>query len=357
MLKRGLNDLTAHALPVVIITFDSFKTKTNEICLNKISDQKLFPHERIVIRIVEDWVKAEKKFTFKTSGSTGRPKTIDLEREKIEWSCRATMAKIDPAGHFKTSFLCLDPAMIGGAMVVFRSLIHNLDLRVVGPSSDPFAAIHKNERYDLVSLVPLQLYRAKVSDLDRFAAILVGGASLHNHPNASKAKIYSTFGMTETVSHFAVKEAHADFYECIGDVRLIADADSQLTIVGTITDHKPLQTSDIVEVISPTRFKWIARADFVINSGGIKIHPEIVERKLAKKIDRKFIFSSLPDDELGSRLILIIEGRSGKGHVDLSDLPGHEKPKEIYYLDRFPMTRSGKIDRMATRSKLMSSMS
>jgi O-succinylbenzoic acid--CoA ligase len=85
----------------------------------------------------------------------------------------------------------------------------------------------------------------------------------------------------------------------------------------------------------------------VINSGGIKIIPEVVEAKLTAVIsDRRFFIAGVPDESLGKKVILIIEGE--KLDISLESLNKYEKPKEIYFIRKFIETESRKIDRMGT---------
>ena len=103
----------------------------------------------------------------------------------------------------------------------------------------------------------------------------------------------------------------------------------------------------MVELITKTTFKWIGRFDNIINSGGIKISPEVIEKKMSKIIkNRRFFIAALKDRHLGEKVILVIEGN--KINISYIDLDKFEKPKEIYFLPKFKESVSGKILRKQT---------
>ncbi|MEM6829898.1 MAG: AMP-binding protein [Bacteroidota bacterium] len=337
----------------MFIQFEKSKLKLEEIREGKVSLKLLSPHEKAVIKHIKNWIGGEDFFSFHTSGSTGKPKNIKIRRSKVEYSCQATMEKIDPSHNFKSAFLCINPEMIGGAMVIFRSLIRQLNLTVVKPTSNPFQGLSVDQRYDLTSIVPMQLYQATTEMLNHFNTILVGGAGLAAYTNESSAKIYSSFGMTETVSHFALRDIETPYFECIGDVQLIPSTDNRLKIKGTITDGRTLTSNDVIGRVSTRKFRWIARADFLINTGGIKINPEEVEAKLSVQIMGSFLISSLPDRKLGNKLVLILEEKSSGKEMDFTQLSKYEIPKETHLLEKIHLTTSGKIDRLKNQEELI----
>lgn len=337
----------------MLIEFENGILKLENIQNDELSSMCFTPHERAVIKRITEWTSNEPYFTFNTSGSTGPPKKIQISRRKMEYSCHATLNYLDPDAHFKTSLLCLNPEMIGGAMVIFRALVANMNLRILLPSSHPFGILKPHEKYDLVSMAPIQIKHVDKHILDHFHTVLVGGAALGHFQNKSSAQVFVTFGMTETASHIALRRASEDVYECVGDAKILKSEDKRLRITGTITDYQTLITNDLIEPISETKFRWIGRYDLIINSGGIKINPEVVESVLSPTMQNNFIASSLPDDQLGNRLILIIEGKGEKHNPNYARLKKYEIPKELHYLDQFIYTPSGKVNRIQTKNKLL----
>ena len=116
------------------------------------------------------------------------------------------------------------------------------------------------------------------------------------------------------------------------------------------SNNKWLQTQDTIELIDENAFKWLGRRDFIINSGGFKIHPEKIERQLKKQTDQSLIITYLPDDVLGQKVILLMEGRLHKLNFNL--LHDYEKPKKILSIKKFIYFKNGKINRGATHKEI-----
>jgi o-succinylbenzoate---CoA ligase len=107
-----------------------------------------------------------------------------------------------------------------------------------------------------------------------------------------------------------------------------------------------IATNDLVELVSKTQFLWLGRQDNVINSGGIKLIPEQIETKLSSKIKGRFFVAGLPDDTLGEKLVLFIEGQLYELEFNVyDDLDKYEKPKEVIFVQKFPETETGKVKR------------
>ena len=259
------------------------------------------------------------------------------------------MASIDPNGRIKSSLLCLDPSFIGGAMVVYRSLVCNHDLTIVEPSKDLKEVLSK-DTFDLVSIVPLQFESLTPSELNSFGTILIGGAPMNVQEVSTQSNVYSTFGMTETVSHFALRRLDEEFFTTTGDTEVASTAEGVLQIRGTITDHKWLTTNDIVKINSSRLFKWIGRKDFIINSGGVKINPEAVEQQLRSVTSGDFMIGWLPDPSLGQKVIFL--SSIDEHPIDFSRLDRFHRPKSLYFNQQIFKTSTGKVDRLKTLENL-----
>ncbi|MBK7958513.1 MAG: hypothetical protein IPK03_10625 [Bacteroidetes bacterium] len=68
-----------------------------------------------------------------------------------------------------------------------------------------------------------------------------------------------------------------------------------------------IQTNDIIELHESNQFKILGRLDNIINTGGVKISPEIIEEKIKHLMPYQFLISSMPDEVLGNKMILIYE--------------------------------------------------
>ena len=116
-----------------------------------------------------------------------------------------------------------------------------------------------------------------------------------------------------------------------------------------------LTTNDTVKLKGKREFRWVGRADTVINSGGIKIHPEQLEKKLEKNIQPNFFIASVPDDLLENKVVLVIESEvftaeklSELNAFFKNQLSLYEIPKQIFYLPAFIYSESNKILRKNT---------
>lgn len=338
---------------VVIIQFEKFQLKLDEIINDDFSLSKFNRIEFNVLKLITAWFSEQDQFVFKTSGSTGASKSIPIDRNKIIYSCQATFKAIDPDQKTTSSLLCIDPKYIGGAMVVLRACIMNHNLKVIEPSSNPLSSLEKEDAFDLTSMVPLQFQNSSPTDLNKVKNILIGGASFSNSIDPEiKSNVYFTFGMTETVSHFALRKMDQDSYYTTGDTLLAVDSDSALQVKGTLTDDLWLHTNDIVDLISNKKFRWLGRKDFIINSGGVKLNPESIESKLKNQIGTPFLISYIPHNQLGQQLVLVTEGAIDTP-LDYTVLEKYEIPKLVIVCSEIPLTKNGKVDRVETQKMIM----
>lgn len=310
---------------------------------------------------VDDWNSISDQITVQTSGSTGKPKSITLLKELMIASANATgtFLGLKPGD---TALLCLSPDTIGGKMMLVRSIVLDLQLIVVDVDSSPLKLISKS--IDFAAMVPMQVQKCITENPEKLALLeqlIIGGApvseALITQLEGVEANIYHTFGMTETISHIALRklnhplEAH---FNLLPNIKIQVNEESCLLINAPQLGVLNLQTNDLVELIGSTKFRWLGRKDFVINSGGIKLHPEEIESKLSKSIQVPFFVSGLQDERLGEKLVLHVEQDSPISITksEFSTILGkHQIPKEIYYYSTFQFTKSGKIDRLATIKK------
>ncbi len=325
-------------------------------------------YELKVISLIEHWVKGKESFLISTSGSTGKPKPIQLHRNDLIDSAERTIDffRLDEND---TGLICLDINQIAGMMMLIRALVAEMDVIIQEPNSNPFSQI-ENEYYPtFTALVPMQLdeclaeYEKAPEKFRNLRAVIVGGAPVSHGLalNCQKCSfpIYQTFGMTETISHIAVKLINGvnptDIYHLLPGWNIKTDNDSRL-MVNSSTNSKWIHTNDIVKLVNDRSFQWLGRSDNVINSGGVKIHPEVLESEIQKtlhenSIDRRFFVAGMSDDKLGERMILVLEGPEIEQkmlNIFKKSLPRYTAPKEILWCDQFLETDSGKIRRQAT---------
>lgn len=339
-------------------------------------EPSLTDYEEVVFRFIREWMSEKQVFELQTSGSTGAPKSIKAGRQQMEASARATLdfLKIPPTSPVT---LCIDARFVGGIMQLVRALINNHPLQVISPSVKLSDQLSGYASLGLLSLVPLQLYELLTNGaaiLTRANVILVGGGPLNEQVLPQLAQIsppiYHTYGMTETLSHIALRRLNIGSstgfptgfptgFTVLPGIEIKTDNRSCLVIKGEVTNFKEVVTNDVVEMLDSHSFVWKGRIDEVVNSGGIKIFPEEVDKKIRTEIRSSFgeghYFSyGVPDKKLGQKLVLFVE--SSDKNVDIqhvlamlkSRLPRFHGPKEIFILDHFFKTGSGKIDKKKT---------
>jgi len=291
--------------------------------------------------------------TVKTSGSTGKPKKIQLQKKQMVESAKATgiYFKLDTG---ISALLCLNADFIAGKMMLVRAMTLGWNLHIVAPEKD--AITQYDNDYDFVAMVPYQVYHS-IEALSKVKKIIIGGGIIPRDLEVAlqevPTEVFATYGMTETITHIAVRRVNgkeaSQNYNALPDVKFSLDDRGCLIINAPKLTNEPVITNDLVELLTPTSFNWLGRFDNLINSGGIKIYPENVERKLASVIKIPHIVASEKDDALGERLILVLEKKneaSIENYIDaFAQLEPYEKPKKIYTVSQFPYTETGKIKR------------
>lgn len=307
------------------------------------------------------WFSESEVVTVKTSGSTGKPKNIELSKEHMKNSAFATGRFFEV--HEKTKALCCLPIdFIAGKMMVVRAMILGWHLDVMEPSSTPLETLEK--KYDFSAMVPLQLSNS-LSKIHLIGQLIVGGgvvpAQLEESIQNLSTKIYATYGMTETITHVAVKplnnSCHSELvseshYKTLSNVSISTDERNCLVINAPKVSDELIVTNDVVEMISTNEFIWKGRYDNVINSGGVKLYPEEIEKKLSSHIQIRFFAIGVPDKKLGEKLVLVVEGANDPNILNevrnLKVLGKYETPKEVFFVSQFKETPTGKIQRRET---------
>lgn len=312
--------------------------------------------EKEVGRFLLEWYSDKDFVVVHTSGSTGRPKAIELSKKAMLASAQLTCNYFELKPGDK-ALLCLPARYIAGKMMIVRAIYSGMNLLLSDPA-DPLKDIEKP--VDFCAMVPMQVQKALKEDPDKFDLIrnlIIGGAkldettreTLKDHPG----NYFTTYGMTETITHVAVgnvKTDESNQFHALGNVSFETSTDDCLIIHTPHLLIDPVITNDVVSLHSPTDFTLKGRLDNVINSGGIKLHPEVIEQKLDPIIDQPFFVAGMPDEVLGEKLILFVEADESKITIEsiaqLADK--YEVPKEIIAITEFVRTPTGKINRTET---------
>ena len=326
---------------------------------------------KVAFSFCRDWLAGQETFTQHTSGSTGVPKLQVLTRAQLEASAVATGSFFgsSTSGHL---LCCLNPSYIAGKMMLVRAMVWDCPITLVEPSSNPLLGLE--EQFSFVALVPLQVEACLAEEKSRkllqsIPHVLIGGAALPQKIQQRLVQLgiraWQSFGMTETVSHIALApiEDGEMVYQALPGVAIGINEQDCLWIQSPMSGTERIQTNDTIELRSKNTFTWLGRADFVVNSGGIKLFPEQLERRIAPLLDDTcpgcayFLFGE-NDSRLGEQLVLYVEGKeeekrrlaleAGLGQI----LGKYEVPKKIYFKASFAYTPTKKINRHATAASL-----
>ncbi len=299
---------------------------------------------------VAQWLSPEPTMELQTSGSTGTPKTIKVQKEWMRNSAKLTGETfgLEPGS---SALLCMPMQFVAAKMMVVRAMELGLELKVEEPASSVETGA------DFVAMVPLQLENS-LAHLEKFKTALVGGGQVSSNLveklQGIDAEIFETYGMTETLTHVAIKRLNGshktDCFDALDGVKFEIDKRDCLVIHAPELNPEPIVTNDIVELLNDTEFKWLGRFDNVINSGGVKIYPEVVEAKLASQLQGfRYFITGILDELLGQKVVLVVEGQV---EVKYDSLEKYERPKEVIFVDKFIETETGKINRLAVLTHL-----
>ena len=327
---------------------------------------------------LSEWNNDSDRVLVHTSGSTGKPKPMMVEKKRMLNSARITcdFLGLKPGD---SALLCMSLDYIAGKMVVVRSIERHLHLISVPPSGHPLKDV--DEEITFAAMVPMQVYNTlqvpeERERLSRIRHLIIGGgaidAALEQELQSlpGDIAIWSTYGMTETLSHIALRRINGDepseWYQPFDSVRISQTEEGCLVIDAPQVCAETLVTNDIVEIepyiynkVEKLRFRIKGRKDNVICSGGIKIQIEEVETLLKPHLEKTFMLAKKKDEKFGEIAVLLSEDEDIK-KVEatvrrlLSDesekSSDHKKykywiPKEFRYVEHLPLTETGKPKR------------
>lgn len=306
---------------------------------------------------LSEWHQASDTLLVHTSGSTGKPKPMRVEKRRMMASARITC-------HFlglqsgDTALLCMPLDYIAGKMMVVRSLVNDLRLISVKPSSHPLRGL--TEVPTFAAMVPMQVYGSlQVAEernlLRQIKHLIIGGGAiddamaeeLKDFPNA----VWSTYGMTETLSHIALRRMNGPdasrWYTPFPSVHVHLNAEHCLVIDAPDVCEQTITTNDIAELSADGKqFRILGRKDNVIDSGGIKIQIEEVERLLHAHLPIPYMITKVPDPQFGEAVVLLYESSTHPQaeirRICEQVLPHYWCPKHYLCVTSLPLTETKK---------------
>ncbi len=329
---------------------------------------------------ISEWNNEAQTIHVQTSGSTGAPKKLNVRKDRMIESAKMTCDFLG-LQQGDTALLCMNLDYIGAKMMVVRSLVRQLHLVQVAPSGHPLATV--DVPITFAAMVPLQVYNSlqvpeEREKLRQIKHLIIGGgaiddvlaAQLHDFPHA----VWSTYGMTETLSHIALRRLNglesSSWYTPLQGIKVTTNADECLVIDASKLCDTPIVTNDIAEIreisISDEQnalaFRIIGRRDNVINSGGVKIQMEELERLMRPFLTMPYMVTKCKSEKFGEIVVLMVEKEGDDEGATVEEkselpilqaihrllhraLPRYWEPRLYLSVDRIPMTETGKPNR------------
>ena len=334
--------------------------------LHLTNDENLRP----AVALINKWYAGDDSFTFFSSGSTGSPKPIVLSKSFLQASAHRTIDYFN----IKSSdclLLALNTSFMGGMMMIVRAIVAKCDLIYIPPAEMNSFELNTLPAIKLASLVPAQvlglLEKTTPDPFSKIDNLLLGGAPISQSLERSLVHLKSschffhTYGMTETASHVAMKtiDGQSTAYQALEGFEFSQDRRDCLVIHYVLRPQFTLTTNDVVELLSPKSFQWLGRADWVVNSGGIKYNLEIVEESISdflrdNHLNNAFTSCKVADETWGEKWVLILTGSLQQEQLDglisycKKVLGKYIYPKDILFTKKIVYLSSGKVDRLTS---------
>ena len=314
-----------------------------------------------------------------TSGSTGNPKAVEISAAALLCATKLVNAKFENPASW---LLAINPAFIGGAMVIARAITQDqkweYGLDENGKFSPEIFAgiaqtfIAQNGRVR-TSLVAAQLSALIAQDhinlLKKFDAILVGGGQIspevYKNLKDDGVNLIRTYGMTETCGGVVWDGKALDDVSIRienpangGAGRISINSPSNATCyhgnsegikqLNEITfNNNWIMTQDIGTYENAT-LKVIGRSDDIVISGGVNVSVHAIENVLRDQpgVEDAVVFA-MPDKIWGTIVAAVIVGNAEllvlQDAVE-KELGSPAKPRIIKFAHELPLLPNGKID-------------
>lgn len=329
-------------------------------------DSKDIEHLKNIALFLENFFDENETIDLFTSGSTSKAKRIVVRKKDLLISAKRTIDYFNLKKNDKI-LLCLPSKYIGGQMMIIRALVASLSLYAVNPALCPLREASKySDHFFFVAMTAMQVANILENEEERALfirckKIIIGGSaiekSLEDKIQYLDNEIYSSYAMTETLSHIAMRRLNgtnrSKYYKTMEGVSISKSKRNTLVLSIKEQGIESLETNDIVEFDELGNFRVLGRTDNVINTGAIKVQIEELESKLFAKLGIELVITSRKSELLGQEIVLLIEVKYRNMSSEISnailDLNKYERPKSVLYIEKLPKTENSKIDRKLSR--------
>jgi len=334
------------------ITLNGIKINLTQTNFAYLKSQNNLEWWQSIIEFIEILISNEPQIELQTSGSTGEPKKVVVDKHKLFISAQKTVDYFE-LNEKTTALLCMSAKYIAGQMMIVRAIVSGMNLICIEPSANPLKEL--NQQVDFTAMIPMQA-KSSIDDLNTVKKLIIGGGKVDNSLvellKQKNIEAYETFGMTETLSHIALRKVSPisiEYFTPLRDISISQGTNSELIIDYPELEIFKMATNDIIELSNNGAFKWIGRKDFIINSGGVKVSPEYVENAISHLLTQPFCITGIPDAKLGEKVVLVVEGEKLHDCSILQKISAcvekYYQPKEVFVVNKFPRTPNGKIER------------
>ncbi len=331
------------------------------LCIEKTANRNTPNWLFNIYNFILEWINDSDTIEAYTSGSTGKPKSIWLKKNHMVASAQKTIEFFN-LKEYHSALLCLPAKYIAGKMMIVRAFVGGFNLLLQEPDGKPLRDFR--EQIDFAALIPLQISNS-VNELisgNIVRNVIIGGGviskELTNQIKDGKTACYETYGMTETVSHVAIRCLGDDLFTAMPNVSFDLDKRDCLIVNAEDVVDCLIVTNDIVELVSEKSFRWLGRYDNIINTGGVKVVPEEIEGKLSSILSQEFYISSVSNKKLGEEVVLVLKKPFNNKLSDVLSvfkvLNKYERPRKIYLVNDFPFSENNKIKRAQLQKNVSS---
>ncbi|MBN1413627.1 MAG: AMP-binding protein [Bacteroidales bacterium] len=332
----------------------------------KLLSKRNFPDwEKKIFGFILDFLDRSEEVVQESSGTTGLPKTILISKKAMIHSALRTIRKFK-IRQGMTALLCLPVDYIAGKMMIVRALTAGMHLSWIEPTAKP--DIRTDKTIDFCAMVPLQVFNL-LEEHSLFSAIktlITGGSELspelEYRLQQVPSRVFETFGMAETCSHIALRRINGplakSWFNVLPGIKISTDNRGCLVINASYLSN-PVITNDSVDIIGRNRFYWKGRIDNIINSGGIKINPESVEKIIYEITGDESYLVGIPDHKLGQKPVLVTQRLYSPDEKERllkqmrTNLPAYHFPADIITIDSFPRNKALKINRTGMAAQVI----